>query len=127
MKSFDKDTGKISLSYRKDEDNPWEKLKNEYPVGTIVDVKIVGLTDYGAFANFLPGIDGLIHISQISNKRIGVPKDVLSVGDEVKAMITDVDFEKHRISLSIKAVLEEDNIIDSAENSEKQVANSNNE
>ena len=95
--------------------------------GTIVDVKIVGLTDYGAFANFLPGIDGLIHISQISNKRIGVPKDVLSVGDEVKAMITDVDFEKHRISLSIKAVLEEDNIIDSAENSEKQVANSNNE
>ena len=127
VKSFDKDTGKISLSYRKDEDNPWEKLKNEYPVGTIVDVKIVGLTDYGAFANFLPGIDGLIHISQISNKRIGVPKDVLSVGDEVKAMITDVDFEKHRISLSIKAVLEEDNIIDSAENSEKQVANSNNE
>ena len=102
-------------------------MKNEYPVGTIVDVKIVGLTDYGAFANFLPGIDGLIHISQISNKRIGVPKDVLSVGDEVKAMITDVDFEKHRISLSIKAVLEEDNIIDSAENSEKQVANSNNE
>ena len=127
VKSFDKDTGKISLSYRKDEDNPWEKLKNEYPVGTIVDVKIVGLTDYGAFANFLPGIDGLIHISQISNKRIGVPKDVFSVGDEVKAMITDVDFEKHRISLSIKAVLEEDNIIDSAENSEKQVANSNNE
>ena len=82
-------------------------MKNKYPVGTIVDAKIVGLTPYGAFANFLPGVDGLIHISQISNKRIGEPKDVLSIGDEVKAMITDIDFEKHRISLSIKAALEE--------------------
>lgn len=78
------------------------KIENEYPVGTIVDVKIVGLTDYGAFANFLPGIDGLIHISQISNKRIGVPKDVLSVGDEVKAMITDVDFENIELAYQLK-------------------------
>lgn len=107
VKSFDKDAKKISLSYRKKEDNPWEKLKNEYPVGTIVDAKIVGLTTYGAFANFLPGVDGLIHISQISNKRIGEPKDVLSIGDEVKVMITDIDFEKHRISLSMKKTSEE--------------------
>ena len=113
VKSFDKEAGKISLSYRKNEDNPWDKLKNEYPVGTIVDAKIVGLTPYGAFANFLPGVDGLIHISQISNKRIGEPKDVLSIGDEVKVMITDIDFENHRISLSIKATLEENAEVDS--------------
>lgn len=115
VKSFDKEAGKISLSYRKNEDNPWEKLKNEYPVGTIVDAKIVGLTPYGAFANFLPGVDGLIHISQISNKRIGEPKDVLSIGDEVKVIITDIDFENHRISLSIKATLEENAQADSTE------------
>lgn len=118
VKSFDKEARKISLSYRKNEDNPWEKLKNEYPAGTIVDAKIVGLTPYGAFANFLPGVDGLIHISQISNKRIGEPKDVLSIGDEVKVMITDIDFENHRISLSIKATLGENTETDSTESAE---------
>lgn len=112
-------TGKISLSYRKNEDNPWEKLKNEYSVGEIVNAKVVGLTNYGAFANFLPGIDGMIHISQISNKRIKEPKDVLSIGDEIKAKITGIDFENHRISLSMKEALEEKTEVDSDAKEEK--------
>lgn len=107
VKSFDKDAGKISLTYKDNGENPWETLKNDYPVGSVVDAKIVGLTDYGAFANFLPGIDGLIHVSQISNRRVDKPRDVLSVGDVVKAAIIDIDFDRHRISLSIKALLED--------------------
>ena len=106
VKSFDKESRKISLIYKKDEDNPWEKLKNDYPIGSTVEAKIVGLTDYGAFANILPGVDGLIHVSQISKKRINKPQDALSIGDKVNVMIKDIDFEKHRISLSIKALLE---------------------
>lgn len=113
--SFDKESGKISLGYKKAEDNPWEKLKNEYSVGTVVEAKIVGLTPYGAFANFLPGVDGLIHVSQISDKRIDEPKSVLAIGDVVKAAITDIDFEKHRISLSIRATLENSNSEDATQ------------
>ena len=124
VKSFDKESNKISLSYKKAEDNPWEKLKNEYPVGSIVDAKIVGLTTYGAFANFLPGVDGLIHISQISDKKIGEPKDVLSIGDCVKVMITDIDFENHRISLSIKATLEKTNETESEEETNEDTSES---
>lgn len=118
VKAFDKDAEKISLGYKKAEDNPWEKLKNECPVGSVVDAKIVSLAHYGAFANFFPGIDGLIHVSQISNKRIGEPKDVLKVGDKVKVMVMDVDFDKHRVSLSIKATLKEESEVESVENVE---------
>ncbi len=107
VKSFDKDSGKISLTYKDNGENPWQALKNDYPVGSVVDAKIVGLTDYGAFANFLPGIDGLIHVSQISNRRVDKPRDVLSIGDVVKAAIIDIDFDRHRISLSIKSLLED--------------------
>ena len=81
-------------------------MKNDYPIGSTVEAKIVGLTDYGAFANILPGVDGLIHVSQISKKRINKPQDALSIGDKVNVMIKDIDFEKHRISLSIKALLQ---------------------
>ena len=99
---------KISLGYKKTEDNPWVILEKDYPEGTVVKAKIVGLTAFGAFANIIPGIDGLIHISQISNKRIDKPSDVLSVGDEVEAKITGIDFEKKRVSLSIRALLSDD-------------------
>ena len=115
VKNFDKESRKISLRYKKDEDNPWEKLKNDYPIGSTVEAKIVGLTDYGAFANILPGVDGLIHVSQISNKRINKPQDVLSIGDKVDVMIKDIDFEKHRISLSIKDLLSENKSENSSE------------
>ena len=85
-----------------------EILKRDYPEGTVVKATIVGLTEFGAFANIIPGIDGLIHISQIANKRIDKPSDVLSVGDVVDAKITAIDFDKKRVSLSMRALLPED-------------------
>ena len=108
VKSLDREAGKISLGYKRPEDNPWVKLENEYPVGTVCDAKVVGMTAFGAFANVIPGIDGLIHISQIADHRIEKPQDVLKVGDEVRVKITEIDFDKHRVSLSIRALLEEE-------------------
>ena len=105
IKALDQEKGKISLGYKKAEDDPWEILKNQYPVGTVCEVEIVGLTQFGAFANILPGIDGLIHVSQISNERVEKPEDVLKKGQKVTVKITAVDFEKKRISLSMKAAL----------------------
>ncbi len=107
VKGLDRENGKISLGYKKPEDNPWVKLEREYPVGTVCDAKIVGMTQFGAFASVIPGIDGLIHISQIADHRIEKPQDVLKVGDEVKVKITEIDFDRHRVSLSIRALLEE--------------------
>ena len=107
IKALDREKGKISLGYKKQEDNPWTILQNEYPVGTVLDVKVVGMTTFGAFAQVIPGIDGLIHISQIADHRIEKPQDVLKIGDVVKAKITDIDFDRHRVSLSIRALLEE--------------------
>ncbi len=107
IKGLDREKGKISLGYKKPEDNPWVILKNQYPIGSVVEVKIVGMTTFGAFAQVIPGIDGLIHISQIADHRIDKPQDVLKMGDVVKVKITDIDFDRHRVSLSIRALLEE--------------------
>ena len=107
IKDINPETKKISLGYKKTEDNPWTILERDYPVGTVVKAKVVGLTAFGAFANIIPGIDGLIHISQISNKRIEKPADELSIGDVVEAKITGIDFDKKRVSLSIRALLPE--------------------
>ena len=107
IKDINTETKKISLGYKKTEDNPWLILEQQYPVGTIVQAKVVGLTAFGAFANIIPGIDGLIHISQISNKRVEKPSDELKVGDVVDAKIIAIDFEKKRVSLSIRALLPE--------------------
>ncbi len=105
VKAIDKEKGNISLGYKKTEDNPWEKMKNEYPEGSVVEAEIVGMTAFGAFAKILPGIDGLIHISQIANRRIDKPQDELSVGQKVQAKVTAIDFDKKRVSLSIRALL----------------------
>ena len=78
-----------------------------YNIGDVVDAKIVKLMTFGAFAEILPGVDGLIHISQIADKRIGKPEDVLAEGQDVQVKITDVDAENKRISLSIRALLEQ--------------------
>lgn len=107
IKDLDREKGKISLGYKKTEDNPWEILKRDYPEGTVTEATIVGMTDFGAFANILPGIDGLIHISQISTERIEKPQDVLKIGDKVTVKITKIDFDKKRISLSIRELLED--------------------
>ncbi len=94
IKDLDREKGKISLGYKNTEDNPWEILKRDYPEGTVTEATIVGMTDFGAFANILPGIDGLIHISQISTERIEKPQDVLKIGDKVTVKITKIDFDK---------------------------------
>ena len=107
IKDLDREKGKISLGYKNTEDNPWEILKRDYPEGTVTEATIVGMTDFGAFANILPGIDGLIHISQISTERIEKPQDVLKIGDKVPVKITKIDFDKKRISLSIRELLED--------------------
>ena len=105
--SFDADKKKISLGYKTAEMNPWNQFMTNYQVGDVCDAKVVKLMTFGAFAEILPGVDGLIHISQIADKRIGKPEDVLSEGQDVKVKITDVDAENKRISLSIRALLEE--------------------
>lgn len=106
VKSFDPEKRRVSLGYKKAEDNPWSIFLRDYSEGDVVKVKIVSMTAYGAFANIIEGIDGLIHISQISHDRIGKPQDVLTVGQEVEAKITQIDTERKRISLSIKALTE---------------------
>ena len=115
VKELDSESGRISLGYKKDEDNPWVKFANEYSVGDVVEAKVVSITPFGAFAQIIPGIDGLIHISQIANKKVANVKDVLSVGDVVKAKITEIDTEKKRISMSIRELLEEEGTDESAE------------
>ncbi|MBR4017597.1 MAG: bifunctional 4-hydroxy-3-methylbut-2-enyl diphosphate reductase/30S ribosomal protein S1 [Oscillospiraceae bacterium] len=104
--SFDAEKRKISLGYKTAEMNPWNKFMTGYNVGDVVTAKVVKLMTFGAFAEIIPGVDGLIHISQIADHRIGKPEDVLSEGQEVQVKITEVDAENKRISLSIRALLE---------------------
>ncbi len=108
VKALDAEKKKISLGYKKEEDNPWTLFNNQYKLGDTITVKIVSLTAYGAFARILPGVDGLIHISQIANKRVEKPQDELKVGQEVEVKIIAVDDEKKRVSLYIRALLPEE-------------------
>ena len=106
IKALDADKRKISLGYRKTEDNPWEIFKAQYPIDSVVTAKVVGMTTFGVFAQIMPGIDGLVHISQIANHRVEKPQDELQVGQEITAKITAIDYDRKRISLSIRALLE---------------------
>jgi len=103
--SYDPEKKKISLGYKTAESNPWTIFADKYQVGDIATVKVVKLMTFGAFAEIIPGIDGLIHISQIANRRIAAPEEVLSEGQEVEAKIIDIDLEGKRVSLSIRALL----------------------
>ena len=103
--SYDPEKKKISLGYKTPETNPWNIFMTQFHVGDVAKVKIVKLMTFGAFAEIIPGVDGLIHISQIADRRIGKPEDVLSEGMEVDAKIIDIDAENKRISLSIRALL----------------------
>lgn len=105
---IDQDKKKISLSCKDPEQNPWKTFIGSYSTGDVVDVKIVKLMPFGAFAELVPGVDGLIHISQITNRRIARPGEVLSEGQTVTVKITDIDYEKQKISLSMRAVDEGD-------------------
>ena len=104
--NFDPEKKKISLGYKTAEMNPWNQFTAKFNVGDVVPVKVVKMMTFGAFAEIIPGVDGLIHISQIANRRINKPEDVLSVGQEVDVKIIGIDAENKRISLSIRAVEE---------------------
>ena len=114
VKDLDADKKKISLGYKKEDENPWVIFQNNYNIDDVVKVTIVSMTTYGAFARIIPGIDGLIHISQIANKHIAKPQDELTVGQEVEAKITAIDLDKKRISLSIRALLPEEEKVEEA-------------
>ncbi|MDE7389716.1 MAG: bifunctional 4-hydroxy-3-methylbut-2-enyl diphosphate reductase/30S ribosomal protein S1, partial [Lachnospiraceae bacterium] len=115
VKGIDTEKGNISLGYKKDEDNPWTKFTSNYNVDDVVDVTIDGMSSFGAFAVIIPGVKGLIHISQIANRRIDKPQDELTVGQTVKAKITAIDNEQKRVSLSIRALLAENDAEEAAE------------
>ena len=95
------------LGYKTEESNPWFIFKSNYAVDDVVNAKIVSVTTFGAFAEIVDGVDGLIHISQLANTRVAKPEDVVNVGDMVDVKITAIDDEKKKVSLSIRALLEE--------------------
>lgn len=101
---FDREKKRISLGFRKSEDNPWFKAAEKYKVGDVVTGRVVRLVPFGAFVELEKGIDGLVHISQISNFRIAKPGDVLDIGREVEAKVVEVNIESKKINLSIKEV-----------------------
>ena len=113
VKSFDPEKKRISLGYKTEASNPWNIFKSQYAVGDIASVKIVSMMPFGAFAEIVDGVDGLIHISQIAMNRIAKPSDLLEIGQVVDARIIDIDDEKQKVSLSIRSLLEE--IADAAE------------
>ena len=107
VKSFDPEKKRISLGYKTEETNPWNIFKSQYAVGDIASVKVVNMMPFGAFAEIVDGVDGLIHISQIAMQRIAKPADILEIGQVVDARITEIDDEKQKVSLSIRSLLEE--------------------
>ncbi|MBR6754726.1 MAG: bifunctional 4-hydroxy-3-methylbut-2-enyl diphosphate reductase/30S ribosomal protein S1 [Clostridia bacterium] len=106
IKSVDKEKKRISLGYKTEENDPWNIFAKNYNIGDVVDATIVSIMPFGAFAEIFPDFDGLIHISQISDKPVANPASVLKVGDKVTVKITAADFERRRLSLSIRALLE---------------------
>ena len=105
--SFDPEKKKISLGMKDRSQDPWSVFTGKYGVGDTANVKVVKLMTFGAFAEIVPGVDGLIHISQIADHRIDKPGDVLTEGQMVDVKITDIDFDKKKVSLSIRALLED--------------------
>lgn len=106
IKDINPETKKISLGFKKMEDNPWVIAQSKVKVGDVIKVKIVRMMPFGAFAEIIPTVDGLIHISQIADRRIGKPEDVLTIGQEVEAKVTEVNWDEKKISLSIRALIE---------------------
>ncbi|MBO5273440.1 MAG: S1 RNA-binding domain-containing protein, partial [Clostridia bacterium] len=108
VKEFNPETKRISLGYKTEENDPWYIFTNKYSVGDVANVKIVSMMPFGAFAEVVPGADGLIHISQIAKEKIAKPEDVLTLGQTVDVKIIDIDMEKRKISLSIRALDEDE-------------------
>jgi 4-hydroxy-3-methylbut-2-enyl diphosphate reductase len=106
--SYDKAKKKVSLGFRREEDNPWFKISDEIKAGDEIDVRIVRIVPFGAFAEIKPGVEGLIHISNISHKRIGHPAEVLRIDEIVRVKVLEVDEGNKRVALSIKELLAPD-------------------
>lgn len=124
IKSINTEKKRISLGYKTEENNPWRIFENEYKVNDVIETTIVSLMPFGAFAEILPGVDGLIHNTEIAEKPVGNPASVLKIGDKVKVKIIAIDLERSRISLSIKALLEDgetDIIVPAEEKSEEEI------
>lgn len=118
VKSYDPEKKRVSLSAKDPDDNPWTKFVAEYGKGDVIKATIVSITEFGAFAQIIPGVDGLIHISQISTERVNNIASVLAVGQEVEVKIIEIDTEKNRVSLSIKALMEENAPDDGSDDAE---------
>ncbi len=121
IKDINAETKKISLGYKKDEDNPWTIAKSKFNEGDVVSAKVVRFMPFGAFVELIDGVDGLIHISQIANKRIEKPESELKIGQVVEAKITKIDWEAKRISLSIRELLEPEVVEEAAEEASEAV------
>ena len=115
VKAYDPENRKISLTFKKANEDPWTILPQKYEVGDVIPVTVLKLMPYGAFVSVIPGIDGLVHISQIANHRVEKVGDALKVGDEVDAKIIEINYETKKISLSIKAALPEEDAVEDAE------------
>lgn len=114
VKDFDPEKKRISLGYKTEDTNPWKLFTEQYGKGDVVTVKIANMMPFGAFAQIIPGVDGLIHISQIADRRIATPAEVLEKGQEIDAKIIDIDYDNQKVSLSIRALIE-----DAAENADE--------
>jgi len=121
IKALDPEQRRISLGYRTEDTNPWNIFTSKYAIGDVANVKIVGLTAFGAFAEIVPDVDGLIHISQLADRRVNKVDEVVKVGDTVDVKIIDIDTEKKNISLSIRALIEPQEAEAPAEEAEAEV------
>lgn len=127
IKSVDKDSERISLSIKDTLPSPFEAIKGEINEGEVIEGTVVRLTNFGAFVEIQPGVQGLVHISEISHSHIGTPGEVLQPGEKVSVKILSVDSENERISLSIKATLPDENIIESDSETTQSYLNDNSE
>ncbi|KAA0550449.1 30S ribosomal protein S1 [Bacillus sp. BGMRC 2118] len=118
--SVDLDNERISLSIKETQEGPWEQLSRELKVGSVIEGTVKRLVSFGAFVELYPGVEGLVHISQISNKHIATPQEALQQGEKVKVKVLDINEEDKRISLSIRELLEEDDKADFLEYQQKE-------
>ena len=98
--------GKISLGLKQNQPEPWSVIDENYQVGQVIEGKVVQIKEYGAFVELEPGLDGLVHISEVAHKRVGNINDELEVGQVVTAKILEIDKDRKRISLSIRETIE---------------------
>ncbi len=117
VKVFIKDINdtKIALSMKFPEDNPWNNATEKFAAGTVITGRVARMTDFGAFVELAPGIDALLHVSQIAKEHIEKPSDVLSIGQEIEAQIVDFNEAERKISLSMKALIQEENAVQAEE------------